>query len=163
MMILRLLIVSVLAATLAACGDKKSDPGKSDTPSTSNASPKGPPVSAPSAYKPEYTVDIEVMESMPEQYAVVWTALVNSGGWTMTVEQVNVEESFGEVIADIYVILEEPASDEIVTQAFDTLEGRHRVGEQKIDRAQLFVKRVVRNAPAGVGVSMYTMVKTTGN
>lgn len=92
---------------------------------------------------PKFDFAIEVMESMPEQYALAWIVTANTGGWTLTTDDV---EHTG-TSAQVYVTLVRPGPDEIVTQALVTHRGRHDAGTAEIARAELHVRLITR----GVG------------
>mgnify|MGYP001341657476 CR=1 FL=1 len=132
----RTIVASALVLGLAACNAKK----ESEVP------PKDPVRSDADApaheYNPTYKLEILVMESMPEQYALHWTAEVNTGGWSMTTDGVEVADG----VATIRITLTAPSTDTMVTQAFETLEGRHQAGTTRIERAELHVRRVVEGA-----------------
>ena len=145
-----------LALTLTAC---EKEPAATPAPST----PQTP--AAPEwqrAPEPTYDAAIEVISEDPPRYAATWSATVNTGGWTMTTESVLVEApSFGEgKIARIYVILEEPGPGEVVTQAEETLTGRHEADEP-ITQIEFSVKRTVRG-DTSPWAPMYNVVKKIG-
>ena len=110
------------------------------------------------AYQPEYTLTIEPNASGAGS-VVKWTAFVNSGGWTMATDKVLVEDSMGATVARVYIILEEPGPDEMVTQALETLRGEHAT-EQVVTKAELSVKRNTRGADTGGFAALYSIVKT---
>lgn len=114
------------------------------------------------ALEPTYDAAIEVISEDPPKYAATWTATVNTGGWTMTTESVLVEPpSFGDgMVARVYVILEEPGPGETVTQALETLTGRHET-DLPITQIEFSVKRTVRG-DTSPWAPLYSVVKNVG-
>lgn len=148
-----------LALTLTAC---EKEPAASPAPAT----PEAPAAPAPEwqrAPEPTYDAAIEVISEDPPKYAATWSCAVNTGGWTMTVESVLVEGASNKLdstIARVYIILEEPGPGEVVTQAQETLTGRHET-DQPIDQIELSVKRTVRG-DTSPWAPMYNVVKNVG-
>jgi hypothetical protein len=153
-------VVLTLTAAVSCDEQPSSGPVAAD-PATPAAS--APPANAPrpAAPDPEYTLAVSDSEADPKTYKVTWSAKVNTGGWKMTTEQVLVEESMRKVTARVYVILEEPGPDEMVTQAQETLIGTHDAGATKVDAAELSVKRT-RRAGQPAFLPMYVVVKRAG-
>lgn len=151
--------VALVLASFAC--DNDPTPTAANPAPTATAAPPPPPPAADAAprFKPEYSLTISSTDAEPKQYSVIWTAQVNTGGWKMTTEQVLVEDSMGKTSARVYAILEEPGPGEMVTQATETLTGRHDAGNTKIDRAELSIKRVRRG---GNDKGLYVVVKQTG-
>lgn len=144
------------ALTLIAC---EKEPAASPAPAT----PQTP--AAPEwqrAPEPTYDAAIEVISEDPPKYAATWSATVSTGGWTMTTESVLVEPpSFGDgMVARVSVILEEPGPGETVTQALETLTGRHEA-DQPITQIEFSVKRTVRG-DTSPWAPLYKVVKNVG-
>jgi len=108
-------------------------------------------------YKPEYTLTIE-SSGEPARYTVKWTARVNTGGWTMETDVARVENSMDKNEARIYVILTQPDPNDMVTQAFETLEGSFDAGETEVHKAELSVKHRAANDDPSF-MRYYTVVK----
>lgn len=131
---------------------------------TSAATPAATPAVVPEAtpkvaeVKPEYTLDIKVSDTNPKKYKVVWTATVNTGGWTMKTEQATVEDSMRKLTARVYVILERPNPKDMVTQALETLTGEYDAGETAVDNAELSVKQTTRGVKHDTP-ELYAIVK----
>jgi hypothetical protein len=64
-------------------------------------------------------------------------------------------------MASAYVTLEEPTSEEIVTQAVETLSAEHDAGVAPVNGAQLFVRRRVKGIIPEYAES-YGQMKWTG-
>lgn len=152
-------IVAALALTLAAC--EKSPEAPQPTPGVPPVS-DAPTPAAPEtpAYEPTYTLEFVTPEGADAPTGVQWTALVNTGGWTMTTESVLVEPpQYGEGMnVRIYAILERPGAGETVTQALETLTGTHDAA-QPITHAELSIKLKGRDDPAD-WQRYYAVVKT---
>lgn len=143
---LRSLASLALLAVLVGCDNEPVA-----TPATP-AAPANPSAPAAAAnYKPDYTLTLA-------DNTVTWSAVVNTGGWTMTTDQVLVEDSMGKTSARIYITLEQPGPDEITTQALETLEDKH-TADRKLDSAELSVRRKIRNQDT-TGAALYSIVKT---
>jgi len=147
-----------LAFTLTACEKEPAATPATTTPQT----PAAPAPEWQRAPEPTYDAAIEVISEDPPKYAATWSCAVNTGGWTMTTESVLVEApSFGDgKIARVYVILEEPGPGEVVTQAEETLTGRHEADEP-ITQVEFSVKRTVRG-DTSPWAPMYSVVKKIG-
>jgi hypothetical protein len=155
MRVLSILSVLVLLMAAVSCDDEPS----SRPAATGPAKPAAPAAAErPAAPDPEYA--LAVSKSDPKACKVTWSAKVNTGGWKMTTEQVLVEESMRKVTARVYVILEEPGPDEMVTQAEETLTGTHDAGTTKVDAAELSVKRTRRGGQPAF-MPLYVVVKRT--
>lgn len=134
-----------------------------EAPPTTTAPPAEAAPAWQKAPEPTYDAAIEVISEDPPRYAATWSATVNTGGWTMTVESVLVEGAsnrLDSMVARVYVILEEPGPGETVTQAQETLTGRHET-DQPIDQIELSVKRTVRG-DTSPWAPMYSIVKNVG-
>ena len=134
----------VLCLTLTACSIDDPTASADDHEHTYTEQPTSNDeemmIAPPPGYQPAYTLMVEVMESQPEQYSVSWSAEVNTGGWIMRTDRVEISDN----TAMVYIELEQPAPDEIVTQALETLRGRYEAGMQVIANAELYVRRIVR-------------------
>lgn len=163
---LRLMILGVLTFGLCityGCGGSDEDAG--DQPTTAPDVSDDDEQVAPGeqdmdddqsggGFQPTYDVTLEVMESQPPQYAAAWGVRVNTGGWRLIQDEVTREEG----LVKVYVTLEKPGPDEIVTQAFETLEGRFDSGIEVIERIELYVNSTVRGGEQRE--PQYTLVAT---
>lgn len=148
----------VLAITFLGCKEEPAKPVQQagPAPATPAAQPKRP------AYKPTYTIAIEPTTANPPRYIVKWTAKVNTGGWKLIVDSKSVEERHAELrAASIYATLEAPAENQTVTEAFETLTGEFDAGPQKIDKADLHVRRTIRDQKTDFK-PLYSIVATVG-
>lgn len=151
----------LLLAFALGCDEQSATPTAAPPAPASGSPAAAPPPVAVAKADPEYALEVVTKESSPPQYEVTWSAKVPTGGWKMTTENVLVEESMTKMGARVYVILEEPAPGEVVTQAEETLTGRHDAGATKVDHAELSVKRRVRGTdPSAIGY--YVVVKRAG-
>jgi hypothetical protein len=114
-------------------------------PQPEHAPETAPTPSPVRGYQPEYTLSVEVQGSGHVHYIIRWSALVNTGGWRMTKNEVAFDDVDGAVIAVVFVTLEQPGPDEMTTQALETLTGTHDAGHQVVDYAELMVRRVQRD------------------
>ena len=64
----------------------------------------------------------------------------------------------GQAVARIWVTLEQPGADEMVTDAVETLTGRHNATTQRVDKAELSVRRHVRGVTHDTP-ALYAVVK----
>lgn len=154
-------LLSVLVLSLIPFGCEKSAETPEPTPGVPPAQ-QVPEASAPVVppYEPEYTFEFVTAEGAEAPTGVKWTALVNTGGWTMTTESVLVEPpQYGDGMnARVYIILEQPAPGETVTQAMETLTGTHDAA-QPITHGEFSVKRKVRGDTSGFD-GYYSVIKT---
>lgn len=112
--------------------------------------------------KLDYSLEIKPDSSNPPKYIVKWTVTAPTGGWKLTTDSARVEEKHRELtMASIYVTLEEPKSDETVTQAVTTISGEYDAGEQPVNGAELFVRRRVKGIVPTYAES-YGQMKATG-
>jgi hypothetical protein len=146
--ILSLVVLGCLC--VVGCDDKPAAPTTSPKDNAPAMAPA--PAPAPSAmteknmFQPKYSVAIEESNTDPKQYTVTWSARVNTGGWTMTTDKVLIEEHMGAMAARIYVTLEQPSPSDTVTQAFETITGKHDSGTTRIQRVEFSVRRTTRGA-----------------
>ncbi len=144
------IIIVVVGALISVTGCDKSQeqdaalPPSNDT--NAGSSLTNPLDLQPTQPRPEFTLAIEKSADGPPQYSVVWTARVNTGGWKMTTESVLVEDMMGKMTARVYVVVHEPQPGDIVTQAQETLTGRHDAGTTEIQQAELSAKHTVRDS-----------------
>jgi hypothetical protein len=147
---MRISIIIVIGALISVIGcDKPQGQDAAPPPSTNanaGSSLTNPLDLQPTHPRPEFTLAIEKSASEPPQSSVVWTARVNTGGWKMTTESVLVEDMMGKMTARVYVMVHEPQPGDIVTQAQETLTGRHDAGTTEIQQAELSAKHTVRDS-----------------
>ena len=105
---------------------------------------------------PEFTIDILVMESFPEQYAALFKVTTNTGGWNLSLDRTAWED--GTLRA--FLTLEGPGPDELVTQALEDHEARFAAGTKKIGKVEALV-RITRRSEGGV--QPYRLAATTGS
>lgn len=148
----------LLAISFLGCKDEPQKPVEPAGPA-----PSKPDVQAKRpAYKPEYTIAIEPTTANPPHYIVKWTARVNTGGWKLIVDSKSVEEKHRELrAAAVYATLEAPGDGEAVTEAMETLTGEFDAGEQKVDKADLHVRRKIRGQKTDFA-PLYGIVATVG-
>lgn len=115
----------------------------------------------PTHPEPEYTLAIEKSDANPPTYSVVWTAKVDSSGWTMATESVLVEESMRSWGARAYILLSEPGPHEKVKMEPEVLTGRHDCGTQVVHLAELSAKHTVLDSKPTYR-QMYVVVKHAG-
>ena len=145
-------------------------PAPSPSDSTEQAVNPAPPAerapetpSTPSpdtGYQPEYSLSVDAESSGHVHPIIRWSALVNTGGWTMTKDEVVFDEVDGATIARVHVTLEQPGPDEMTTQALETLTGMHDAGHRRVDHAELLIKRVQRGVTPEQEPE-YTVVEST--
>jgi hypothetical protein len=151
------LILPIVALLILGCDQSSTTPVTSD-PATQPPATDLPPAPKASEVKVEYDTRIE---TIGEKSTVHWSARVPTGGWTMTLDQPPlVEERNALVWARVYVTIEAPGTDEIVTQAFETLEGRHEAN-RKVDRVELSARRKVRGQASDFAPA-YVVVRKDG-
>jgi hypothetical protein len=150
-------LVALAALSLTACEKPPAEPAPSPAAPPASESPAAP--DAP-AFEPDYTLEFVTPEGAAGPTGVRWTALVNTGGWTMTAESVLVEPpQYGDGMnVRVFVILEQPAPGETVPQAMQTLTGTHDAA-QPVTHAELSIKRKVRGDTSGFD-GYYAVVKT---
>ncbi len=110
-------------------------------------------------FEPQYAVAIEESKTDPKQYAVTWSARVNTGGWAMKTDSVLVEEYNGMMACRIWVTLEQPNPSATVTQGFETVAGKHDAGTTKIERVEFSVRRNVQGVKYDFPAT-YSVVKS---
>ncbi len=138
----RLLICVSILFFVAACGDggASSNTPKDNTP----VQPTPPKKKQLVRQTPRvYDVQLKTGEGDDNPSVVTWTAKVPTGGWTMKTEAVLVEETFGKLAARIYIIIEQPNPEEVVTQAEETLKGEVK-DKRKIERLEFSTKVYAR-------------------
>lgn len=89
---------------------------------------------------PAFSLDVLVMESFPEQYAVVWKVVARSGGHDVRLDRT---DWAGDRL-NIYVTFEMPGPDEVVTMALVPFEQRFDADTRKVGSARLFVRGITR-------------------
>lgn len=100
-------------------------------------------MSSKSAYKLEVGSD----PNDAAKTVLSWTVRVNTGGWSMRTDHVEVDSSGGSPLARVYVVLEGPRGDEPVGQAFHTHEGSQTL-DANVARAELWIRRTTRGSAA---------------
>jgi hypothetical protein len=150
----RPLAALLLCIMLTGCGD---DSPEQPAAATAPPAPAPQPLPAPDV-KLEYTLEFS---TDAKSNSVTWTARVPTGGWKLTTDKVLVEDDLGKTSARIWAILEQPAPDEMTTQAFETLTGTHNAGATKLDKAELSIKRIVRGQKYDTP-ALYAIVKHAG-
>jgi hypothetical protein len=157
--LLHILVVGGLMLLFLGCDDEPTPPVSGQPAAPAAQAPAKPPLPEVPAIEPEYAIAIEESTSDPKQYTVTWSAKVPTGGWTMKTDNVLVEEYMGKMAARIYVTLEQPNPSDTVTQAVETVTGKHEAGTVKIERVEFSVRRHVRgikyDSPA-----LYSVVKS---
>lgn len=144
----------------AGCEDKSAPATKPAAPAPSAAAPKAPNLDLqPTHPKPEYTLEVVPSPSDPNRSIVKWTAKVDSAGWSFKTESVLEEENNGAMWARAYVIISEPQPGDTIEKAPQTITGTYET-KQKIDKAELSMKHVVRDAKP-TWAPMYVVVKKT--
>jgi len=139
----------VLAVSVIGC-DEQSNQTSTTAPAPIPDAP-APTVDPEDRVEPEYT--LKLTNSGPE-----WTATVNTGGWTMKTDSSKVEKINDRETARIYITIEAPSPDDMVTQAFQKLTGETSMSDTKIESAELWVKRLVRGQTPETEAS-YVLVK----
>lgn len=137
-----------LAARIESAATQPSTDGPTTMPTTVPATTTEN-VEERSQFTPEYKLKLT-------DTGVEWSVRVNTGGWTMKTDHVLVEEINQKSTAQIFLILEQPGDDEMVTQAFETLSARHDA--PNLQAAELLVKRVIRGDDS-TSASTYAIVK----
>jgi hypothetical protein len=158
---MRKTLFSVLCVLMSAVGCK--DDAETGPPAA--AETPAPPAAVQKTEKPrvepEYTIEIKA-EGTPAKQIVSWGAKVPTGGWKLITDSVQVEDRHRELrMATVYATLEEPGDADVTTQAEETVTGRHDAGEQKVDGAELLVRRRVRGVKSDYA-PLYANVKRVG-
>lgn len=156
-------ILVVCAGFLILGCDDPAEPqpiqSEASKPSINTGAAGGEPRFATSSEKAPAKLEYDYkIEPTGEKSTVTWTAKVPTGGWTMTTDQVLVEETMGSVWARIYVTIEAPNPSEMVTHGFQTLTGKHDA-DKKVDKVELSVRRKTQGDDPGLK-PMYAVVKT---
>ena len=86
---------------------------------------------------PPLRAELEVMESHPEQYAVLVEVTAPTAGWTLEEEGVGVEKGRTRV----RLVLEEPGPDELNAAVLETLESRTVLGADVSWPVEVLVSR----------------------
>jgi hypothetical protein len=124
------------------------DSGRANDDDTVDDAPADPPSPPPPPADPDailwrgpaFSLDVLVMESFPEQYAVVWKVVARAGGHNLRLDRA---EWAGDRL-NIYVTFEMPGPDEVVTMALVPFEQRFDAGTMKVGSARLFVRGITR-------------------
>lgn len=125
------------AATTFSSGSATSRSAQSNAARTK---PDLPRVNPQPYERPRPQVELLQMESHPVQYAAAVAITVPTGGWMLNLDQGEVIDS----VAKIFLTLEAPGADEIVTQALE----KHRAlftSHEPFDRAEIYIHRARRD------------------
>jgi hypothetical protein len=150
-----MLSIACSVFVFAGCDESESTSTRKDAPPSAPAAPEPP---KNDAAKAELTYDTRI-ETSGEKSTVYWTAKVPTGGWTMTTDQKpSVEERNTLWWVRVWVTIEAPNPNDMVTQAFETLEGKFEA-DRKINRVEFSVRRKVKGQESQ-WAPLYSVVKT---
>jgi len=90
---------------------------------------------------PEFRIEIQTMESEPQQYVLSYEVTVSSGGYKLNKDDSKIENGH----LELYLTLQKPGPEEIVTMALETHEGSHTTGTEKITSVEVYVKSIQRS------------------
>ncbi len=132
---------------LPACGSNSSATG--GTPDGNGTVTKKPPTYA----GPELTASIETKESHPPQYTAVVEINCPTGGYKLTAQPLDTQAD----MRMARLVLVGPASDELVTQAFERHSVRIELGTARTP-VQILVAEHRRNEPMTAPFALATTV-----
>lgn len=119
-------------------GDDQQTADRDDDDATSSeesAEYAGPPVE----------VELEVRETAPPQHVAAYSVYTRTGGYVVTLDRAELDEESKALT--LYLTIEQPARDEIVTQALVTHRGTHNAGAQPVERIDVLARVLTRNRP----------------
>lgn len=130
--------------------DPEDDDGITDAPGSDRVDNNDPgdgaregrdgPDDGPPYAGPRFDAEIEVLESMPLQYAASFRVTTPTGGWQLSLDRTDLNGG----VLRAYLTLEAPAADEIVTLALVPHEKRFDAGIDEIAAVEVYVNLIRR-------------------